>query len=133
MSISAGSQRPAYVQVAADLREQIEAGKLQPGQRLPAGRELAEQYGVALMTVQNAIRVLRDQGLVTSQQGRGVFVREQRPEDRSAITREHSADYQQFMRQIGAVQDELRRVADRVAELEALAHRDDVPPPPRAH
>ncbi len=44
--------RPPYLQVADDLREAIRSGQYEPGQRLPGGRELAKQYGVALMTLQ---------------------------------------------------------------------------------
>ena len=45
------------------------------GQKLPAQKQLAKTYGVAPMTVASAIRVLRDEGLLVSSHGRGVFVR----------------------------------------------------------
>jgi DNA-binding transcriptional MocR family regulator len=44
--------------------------------RLPTRNELAKTYDVAPMTVQNALRELREEGLIVSRQGRGVFVRE---------------------------------------------------------
>lgn len=44
----------------------------QPGDKLPSGPELAKRFGVARMTVQQAIRLLRDEGLVVSRQGSGV-------------------------------------------------------------
>jgi DNA-binding transcriptional MocR family regulator len=47
-----------------------------PGEKLPSGGALAEHYGVARMTIQQAVRVLRDEGLITSRAGSGVFVRE---------------------------------------------------------
>lgn len=133
MSVSVDDQRPAYLQVAADLRDQIETGRLRSGQRLPPGRELARRYGVAPMTVQNAVRVLREQGLVGSQQGRGVFVREQQADGKhEPAAVEPSADYQTITRQIEAVQEQLQRLADKVAELEKTVHRQDAPaqPPP---
>ena len=131
MNLPADDQRPAYLLVAADLRGQIEAGKLKPGQRLPAGREMARRYGVALMTVQNAIRVLREQGFVASQQGRGVFIRERPAEDQppSADTG-HTADFETVMRQIEAVHEEVRRLGERMAELEELVHHDAPSCPP---
>jgi DNA-binding transcriptional regulator YhcF (GntR family)/predicted enzyme related to lactoylglutathione lyase len=67
--------RPPYVQVAAALRASIRNGALQPGGKLPSGSELAQRYGVARMTVQNAIRLLRSEGLVVTRQGSGVYVR----------------------------------------------------------
>jgi GntR family transcriptional regulator len=66
--------RPPYVQLADELRQAIRAGDLKPGERLPSTRELADQYGIAAMTVTNAVRVLREEGLVIAYQGRGVFV-----------------------------------------------------------
>jgi len=61
--------------IAEDLRNQIEAGELAPGGQLPSERELAAQYGTARNTAREAIRQLSDAGLVTSEQGRGSFVR----------------------------------------------------------
>jgi DNA-binding transcriptional regulator YhcF (GntR family) len=68
--------RPPYQQVANALRAAILTRTFQPGEKLPSGPQLAERYGVARMTVQQAIRLLRDEGLVVSRQGSGVFVRE---------------------------------------------------------
>ena len=74
MTVDTNDPRPPYVQVADGLRSAIRSGDLAPGVRLASGRELASQWGVALMTLQKAIDLLRDEGLVYSQQGRGVFV-----------------------------------------------------------
>lgn len=68
--------RPPYQQVANALRAAILTRTFTPGEKLPSGPQLAEHYGVARMTIQQAIRVLRDEGLVVSRQGSGVFVRE---------------------------------------------------------
>jgi DNA-binding GntR family transcriptional regulator len=65
--------RTPSVQIADDLRAQIAEGELAPGSRLLSGRALARQYGVALMTVQTALRRLRDEGRLYST-GRGYFV-----------------------------------------------------------
>jgi DNA-binding transcriptional regulator YhcF (GntR family) len=75
MELDPDDPRPPYVQVANALRAAILTKKLVPGERLPTGHELARQFGVARMTAQQAIRVLRDEGLVVSRQGSGVFVR----------------------------------------------------------
>jgi DNA-binding transcriptional regulator YhcF (GntR family) len=68
--------RPPYLQIAHALRAGILTKKLGPGEQLPSGPELARQYGVARMTVQQALKVLRDEGLVFSRPGSGVYVRE---------------------------------------------------------
>jgi DNA-binding transcriptional regulator YhcF (GntR family) len=68
--------RPPYQQVANALRAAILTRTFQPGDKLPSGPELANRYGVARMTVQQAVRILRDEGLIVSRQGSGVYVRE---------------------------------------------------------
>jgi DNA-binding GntR family transcriptional regulator len=116
MELSPDDPRPAYLQIASTLREDIAAGKLKPGARLPSGRQLAKQFGTALMTVQHALRVLCDEGLVMPQQGRGVFVRSSEPSDVRA-----SKEYlfpTSVVPQLEAIRDELRRMNDRLAHIE---------------
>jgi DNA-binding GntR family transcriptional regulator len=79
--------RQPYQQIADDLRRLISSGGLAPGDRLQSTRELAAKYGVAPMTIHQAVRVLRNEGLVQSWQGRGTFVRtegQERPDDLAA-------------------------------------------------
>ena len=61
-----------YLQVAALLREEIAAGTLGP--KLPSAMHLADRYEVAPNTVQRAMRLLREEGLVYAVPGRGTFV-----------------------------------------------------------
>lgn len=76
MSLDIDDPRPPYQQVAAGLRAAILTGKFAPGERLPSQNELSKTYGVARMTIQQALRILKDDGLVASRQGSGMFVRE---------------------------------------------------------
>jgi DNA-binding transcriptional regulator YhcF (GntR family) len=76
MALDPDDPRPPYQQVANALRAAILTRKFAPGDKLPSGPQLATTYGVARMTVQQAIRILRDEGLIVSRQGSGVFVRE---------------------------------------------------------
>jgi GntR family transcriptional regulator len=75
--VSRVSGRPAYLQIADALREQINTGRYPPGSQLPTERELQDTFSVSSRTVRVALDQLRAEGLVVSQQGRGVFVREQ--------------------------------------------------------
>ncbi|MFF4156649.1 GntR family transcriptional regulator [Streptomyces sp. NPDC001678] len=68
----------AYERIADDIREQIRAGQLPPGERLPAETSLADQYGRSVPTIREALRLLRDEGLIEKQHGRGTFVRQAR-------------------------------------------------------
>jgi GntR family transcriptional regulator len=65
-----------YVQVADALREDIRAGRYSAGDQLPSERELRDRFKVSGNTVRAALVQLRAEGLVTSHQGRGVFVTE---------------------------------------------------------
>lgn len=70
------SDRPVYRQIADVLRASIESGELAPGARLPSESELMQRFDVAQGTIRNALGVLRGEGLVLAEHGRGVFVRE---------------------------------------------------------
>lgn len=63
-------------QVADALAERIHAGTLAPGSRLPTEAELCAEFDVSRTVVREAVARLRSGGLVTAQQGRGVFVNE---------------------------------------------------------
>ena len=65
---------PPYLQLAAIIREQIKSGDLKRGARLPSIMKMGEQYGVAQITVQKAIQVLKDEQLIVAYQGYGTFV-----------------------------------------------------------
>lgn len=71
--------RSPYLQVADAIRDAIAAGEWAPGARLPSRFELAEWFTVAPMTVQNAWRVLRDEGVIVTRQGSGTFVHTDAP------------------------------------------------------
>jgi GntR family transcriptional repressor for pyruvate dehydrogenase complex len=68
---------PAYLQVAADLRDRIISGSLEPGHRLPIEAELAEEFGVSRSTIREALRVVSSQDLLVTQRGvnGGTFVK----------------------------------------------------------
>jgi GntR family transcriptional regulator len=82
-----GGPGRAHRSIAADLRKAIEQGEYHPGHQLPSGSVLMKKYGVARQTVQNAIDLLRSEGLVVSRSGAGVFVRERPSVQRLARNR----------------------------------------------
>ena len=61
-------------EVAKHIRVSIDSGEIQPGKRLPTQHELASIYGVSRPVIREAISILKSDGLVISQQGRGQFV-----------------------------------------------------------
>lgn len=88
--VSQRDWRPQYVQVAEQLRSEILSGSLPPGAALPSEPELAARFSLSRTSVRNAIKQLRDWGLVRAEQGRGTFVRQQR----QRVRRNHTERYQ---------------------------------------
>jgi len=68
------SATPIYAQLLAQVKRAIAAGVLQPGEALPSLRELAAQLRVNPMTVARAYRELEQQGVITTEHGRGSFI-----------------------------------------------------------
>lgn len=69
------SDVPAFRQIARELRAAIAGGDPAPGDRVPSEAQLMEHFGVARMTVRQALAELRAEGLLLAEHGRGVFVR----------------------------------------------------------
>lgn len=63
-----------YEQIAESLRIRISEGEFGPGDLLPSGRDLCEQWAVSRATVIKAMDVLRGDGLVAARQGTGFTV-----------------------------------------------------------
>jgi len=72
--VARNATSPRYARIEEDLRRQIGEGTLALGSRLPAEQELAQQYGVARMTVRQALGRLSDAGIVERRHGVGTFV-----------------------------------------------------------
>ncbi|MCY3673460.1 MAG: GntR family transcriptional regulator [Paracoccaceae bacterium] len=104
---------PLHAEVAEVLRHQILSGTLVVGARLPTLRKLAEQLGVARMTVVQAMNTLEDEGLIEKQSGRGTFVRNvERP-------RKHTLHLKMEISQIYDMVDQMKvSVRKRFAAIE---------------
>jgi len=87
ISISEEDQRPIYLQIAADIKDQIRTGDLSPGDELPSVRELADSLDVNLHTVHRAYQKLREQGIIRMRLGQRAKIAPLRetPPDRESI------------------------------------------------
>jgi GntR family transcriptional regulator len=74
VTIDYDSATPPYLQLAAILRGRIEAGEIT--KRLPGEKALQQETGLALATVRKSVKVLRDEGLVSTVPGWGTYVAE---------------------------------------------------------
>ena len=63
------------------LRAEVLEGRLRPGARLPATRDLAQQYGLARGTVINAFEQLESEGYIEGRVGAGTYVNKVLPDD----------------------------------------------------
>jgi DNA-binding transcriptional MocR family regulator len=93
LTIDGTTDVPVYRQIAEGIRTATGDGRLRPGQRLPATRDLARQLGVNRNTVVSAYDELAAEGWVESHTGRGTFVaaRAAAPE-RGALASEAAED-----------------------------------------
>ncbi|SET57297.1 GntR family transcriptional regulator [Nonomuraea wenchangensis] len=73
--MSLESVPPKYAQLVQTLQRRIESGDYPPGTLLPSENQLIQEFSVSRPTVVAALRVLREQGWIESQQGKGRFVR----------------------------------------------------------
>jgi GntR family transcriptional regulator len=64
---------PAYARIASELRAMITSHDIKPGQRLPSELELRSKYLASRNTVLDAIKMLKDEGLVETRPGQGWF------------------------------------------------------------
>src|ERR1700746_1234935 len=84
-----------YEQIVEQIEQSILKGVLKPGNQLPAERELAQQFGVSRTGVREAVKALREKGLVEAYPGRGTFITNGTPPSiRQSLGRMMRADQQ---------------------------------------
>ncbi|MGC9356477.1 MAG: GntR family transcriptional regulator [Anaerolineae bacterium] len=77
-TLDARSDVPLYHQLHQILKQQIESGLLKPEEKLKSEREFSATYGICRATVQKAIKLLRQEGLVYTRPGSGIYVASRR-------------------------------------------------------
>jgi GntR family transcriptional regulator len=82
IKVDVHSRVPIYVQIAERIKHSVATGGLKPGDQLPTVRQLAQDLRVNFNTIARAYALLDDAGILSTQQGRGTYVRE-RPDERA--------------------------------------------------
>lgn len=90
VAIDQHGAQPLSAQIRDDLSGRIRAGRFKVGEKIPSLRALADEYGVAELTVHSAIRELQHAGVLESSTGRGTFVR--RVPDDVGVSSEESVE-----------------------------------------
>lgn len=67
---------PIYAQIVEQVKHLVAAGRLRPGEQLPTVRQLATELRVNFNTVARAYQQLDEEGIISTQQGRGTYVLE---------------------------------------------------------
>lgn len=100
------------------MRRSIRDGEYTAGGKLPRIDDLAQQFGVARNTIQSALRVLTNEGLVTPRHGTGIFVRSSRPQPASSAGSDESR-LDAVVEELAEVRQEVRELRQRMAQLES--------------
>jgi DNA-binding FadR family transcriptional regulator len=124
----ATDQRPASRRVADLLRTAIERGDYRAGDRLPSYRDLVNQYGIAMGTAREVMRLLERDGLVDIRHGSGAFVREPTdlpPDDPRRALRAEMVEVTAIRTKIHRLTAGLDDVERRLADLANRIGSDD--------
>ena len=76
LQIDFRSGLPIYTQIVNQVQAQVASGILEPGDQLPTVRALAEELRVNFNTVARAYRILDEERIISTQQGRGTYITE---------------------------------------------------------
>ncbi|MFF3402155.1 winged helix-turn-helix domain-containing protein [Streptomyces sp. NPDC002659] len=108
--------KPAYQQVAEDLRRRIATGEFTESGKLPSLAELQAAYSVTITVARDAIRQLKSDGLAVSHQGKGAFL----TADSAAAAKaaDPSGAVAELRDEVAKLRIEIGELRERVATLE---------------
>ena len=92
LQIDFRSGLPIYTQIVNQVQAQVVGGILKPGDQLPTVRALAEEMRVNFNTVARAYRILDEERIISTQQGRGTYITEIPPPKISERLRKESLE-----------------------------------------
>lgn len=108
------SGTPIYTQIVEQVKLQVVSGELKPGDQLPTVRALALELRVNFNTVARAYRLLDEAGIISTQQGRGTYILEVPPPERTDKLRQQALvtltrDYLSEAYRLGCSPDEINK------------------------
>lgn len=106
---------PIYTQIANQIQGRVANGTLKPGDQLPTVRALALELRVNFNTVARAYRILDEERIISTQQGRGTYINEKPPPAMTERLRRQSLDglVERFVSEamrLGFSQTEIRQI-----------------------
>lgn len=115
-------KRLRYVEIADDIRSRVQGGKVAPGSRVGTFGSLMQDYAAAKGTIDKALGVLRQEGIVVTMSGKGIFAAESAvpavsgPQDIRTLS-EQVAELRTEMRALRASDETLGRIEGNLVEL----------------
>jgi GntR family transcriptional regulator len=124
------SHVPIYVQLVDRIKNLVASGTLGPGDQLPTVRQMAAELRVNFNTIARAYRILDEEGVISTQQGRGTYVLEPMPPERASRLRRAALEgmtksFLEHAHQVGFKPDEVTTVLDELIDT----WRDEGEPP----
>ena len=111
-------KRYASRRVADDLKAEIEAGTYGIGTALPPYRQIATSHGVAVNTAMAAVRLLAEEGYVTSKPNAGSFVRDRTSQvDPEQELRALRAEFGELRSQVHQAGGQLAAIEARLSDM----------------
>ena len=111
---------PIYQQIVDQIKAQVASGTLKPGDQLPTVRALASDLRINFNTVARAYRILDEERIISTQQGRGTYITEKPPPKVTERMRRESLEnlarrYIEESTRLGFTESEIRQmVADQL-------------------
>ena len=120
MTLNPQDARPVSQQIADLLRTEISDGTLRPGAKVESIRKLAARFGVSPQAAENALNILKSEGLTYTNTGRGTFVR---PEAAAVLSSaEKSPEFVAVSKRLDELFEVISDINGRVQALEAGGH-----------
>ena len=119
LSINQNDNRPLYLQIINQIKEQVGNGTLKPGDELPSVREVADSLGINLHTVRSAYLKLRDQGIINLHLGRRARIAKRLPQKHLDLETDIQKRLQELITDAlvrGIQPDDLRKLINRQLE-----------------
>lgn len=119
LSIDEKDERPIYLQLANQIKEQVNQGILRPGDELPSVRDVAQSLGINLHTVRSAYSRLRDEGLVDLRLGRKARITREPPVAEKKTGESIKSHFRELITDAllkGLSPDDIRRLVNEVLE-----------------
>jgi len=116
------SHVPIYTQLVDRIKHLIASGAQEPGDQLPTVRQMAAELRVNFNTIARAYRILDEEGVISTQQGRGTYVLEPMPPERASRLRTAALEgmtksFLEHAHQVGFRPDEVSRLIDELMEI----------------